>query len=79
MSDKARPFHVIDGLAPEDTPQERLHNANPGDLVSCRRCTGIAVVEVKLGMRRRKGKLVGGQKTTVCARCLANGDYVVLT
>lgn len=36
------------------------------------------MVEVKLGMVMKNGKPSGGQKATVCATCLAGGEYVTV-
>jgi hypothetical protein len=68
------PFLVIDGTPPPDTHQERLRKRlraqpKPEHLIRCRRCTGISVIETKLGMTFRNGKAVGGQKQLICAIC----------
>ncbi len=79
------PFKVIDGTPAPDTPKEqrlkrmRASAAKTPELIHCKRCTSIAVIEVKIGMRYKNGKAIGGQKQTVCASCLARGEYVVLT
>nr|WP_312446726.1 hypothetical protein [Brevundimonas naejangsanensis] len=48
-------------------------------IVRCPRCTGLAMIEVKLGMVWKNGKPTGGQKQIVCATCLARGEHVVVT
>lgn len=73
------PFRVIDGTPEPEGPRMRLRaKTEPSHIIRCRRCTGLAMVEVKLGMERRDGKAVGGQKVTVCATCLAGGEYITV-
>jgi hypothetical protein len=52
--------------------------AAPSYIIRCPRCTGLASIEVRLGMEYRGGKAVGGQKARVCATCLTGGEYVTL-
>lgn len=71
------PFRVIDGTPEPEGPRKRLRaKAAPSVIVRCPRCTGLAMIEVRLGMEQRNGKPTGGQKATVCATCLARGEYV---
>lgn len=85
-----RKFVVIDGTpAPEETPRDKANaifrrvqkeveaEYGPSQQVRCHRCTGLAFIEVRLGMIYRKGKKPsGGQKQLVCATCLQNGEYI---
>lgn len=71
------PFRVIDGTPEPEGPRKRMRaKTAPSHIIRCPRCTGLAMIEVKLGMEHRGGKAVGGQKATVCATCLARGEYV---
>lgn len=71
------PFRVIDGTPEPEGPRKRMKaQANPSHIIRCRRCTGLAMIEVKLGMEFRNGKATGGQKQIVCATCLAQGHTV---
>lgn len=71
------PFRVIDGTPEPEGPRKRMRaKAKPSHIIRCRRCTGLAMIEVKLGMEHRNGKAAGGQKVTVCATCLARGEYI---
>ncbi len=78
-----RPFKVIDGTPAPDTPAERVQarmrkQPKPEHLIRCPRCTGIAVIETKIGMTYRAGKPVGGAKQLICAICLRGGEHVVV-
>lgn len=77
------PFKVIDGTPAPDTPKQRrldrIRKAKPPELIRCHRCQGNAMIQVKLGMVYVNGKASGGTKTTVCAMCLARGEYVCVT
>lgn len=79
--DKPHPFSVIDGTPAPDTPVERrrarLRKSKPPELLRCNRCQSNAMLQVKLGMVYVNGKASGGTKVTVCAMCLAHGEYVV--
>lgn len=78
-----RKFVVIDGSPAPDTPKERVlkrlrSQAGPPNQVRCHRCTGLAFIEVRLGMTYRKDrKPSGGQRQYVCVTCLQGGEYVV--
>lgn len=77
------PFKVIDGTPAPDTPRERTlarmrKMPAPEHVVRCPRCTGIAVIEVKIGMTYRRGRAVGGQKQLICETCLGNGERIVI-
>lgn len=50
----------------------------PSHIIRCRRCTGLAMIEVKLGMEYHGGKAAGGRKAIVCATCLAQGEIVTV-
>ena len=71
------PFRVIDGTPEPEGSRKRMRaKATPSHLIRCPRCTGLAMIEVRLGMEHKGGKAAGGQKVTVCATCLARGEYV---
>lgn len=73
------PFKVIEGTPEPEGPLKRVKAAlKPSHIIRCRRCTGLAMIEVKLGMEFRNGKAVGGQKQVVCATCLAQGEIVTV-
>ena len=73
------PFRVIDGTPEPEGPRKRMRaKAGPSHIIRCPRCTGLASIEVRLGMEYRGGKAVGGQKARVCATCLTGGEYVTL-
>lgn len=73
------PFRVIDGTPEPEGPRKRMKaQAAPSHIIRCRRCTGLAMIEVKLGMEYRNGKAVGGQKQICCATCLAQGQHVTV-
>lgn len=73
------PFRVIDGTPEPEGPRKRMKaQAAPSHIIRCRRCTGLAMIEVKLGMEKKNGKATGGQKAVVCATCLAQGEYVTV-
>lgn len=78
-----RKFVVIDGTPAPDTPKEQVlerlrQMEGPPNQVRCHRCTGLAFIEVRLGMTYRKGrKPSGGQRQLVCVTCLQSGEYVV--
>ena len=73
------PFRVIDGTPEPDGPRKRVKAAlERSPYVRCPRCTSLAMVEIKLGMVMKNGKPSGGQKVTVCATCLARGEYVTV-
>lgn len=73
------PFRVIDGTPEPEGPRKRMKaQAKPSHIIRCRRCTGLAMIEVKLGMEMRNGKPAGGQKAIVCATCLTQGEYVAV-
>ena len=70
-------FRVIDGTPEPEGPRKRMRaKAAPGPIIRCPSCTGLAMIEVKLGMVVRNGKPSGGQKVLVCATCLAQGRTV---
>ena len=72
------PFRVINGTREPEGPRKRMKaQAKPSHIIRCRRCTGLAMIEVKLGMEFRNGKAVGGQKQIVCATCLAQGETII--
>lgn len=74
------PFKVIDGTPEPEGPLKRMKASLPDTpIVRCPRCTGLAMLEVKLGMTWRNGKPTGGQKQVVCATCLARGEHVVVS
>lgn len=50
----------------------------PEHVVRCPRCTGIGVIEVKVGMVYRRGKPTGGQKQLICELCHRNGERVLI-
>lgn len=73
------PFKVIDGTPEPDGPKKRMKATVPdAPIVRCPRCTGLAMIEVKLGMVWKNEKPAGGQKQIVCAPCLARGEHVVV-
>jgi len=77
------PFTVIDGTPSPETPKTRrlarIKAATPPILVRCPRCSGNAMMVVRLGMTWSRGKPVGGQKQTICATCHGRGEYVPVT
>lgn len=78
------PFRVIQGTPAPDTAKEQTRTRlkrqpKPAHIVRCPRCTGLAMIEVKLGMELYNGKPRGGQKQIVCATCLQGGEYVLVT
>lgn len=76
---KPNPFRVIEGTPEPNTARNRLRScAKSSHILRCPRCTGLAMIEVKLGMEMRGGKAVGGQKQVVCATCLARGETVTV-
>jgi hypothetical protein len=83
MTDKPR-FHVIDGTAPPDTPAEQVRKRvrampKPATMVQCHRCGGREVIESKIGVMMKNGKLTGGTKVMLCVGCLLNGERVVVS
>lgn len=73
------PFKVIDGTPEPEGPRKRMKaSVSDTPIVRCPRCTGLAMIEVKLGMVWKNGKPNGGQKQIVCATCLARGEHVVV-
>lgn len=73
------PFTVIDGTPEPEGPKKRMKASVPDTpIVRCPRCTGLAMIEVKLGMVWKNGKPTGGQKQIVCGTCLARGEHVVV-
>lgn len=73
------PFRVIDGTPEPEGPRKRMRaKVQPSHIIRCPRCTGLAVIEVRLGMEHRGSKAAGGQKALVCATCLAQGEYVTV-
>lgn len=79
----AGPFKVIDGTPPPDTPKERSRarlrkQPKPAGILRCHRCTGTALIEVKLGVELVNHKPRGGTKQLVCAVCLAQGEHVTV-
>lgn len=72
------PFRVIDGTQEPEGPRKRMKaQAKPSHIIRCRRCSSLAMIEIKLGMEFRNGKAVGGTKQIVCATCLAQGETVI--
>lgn len=80
-------FVVIDGTpAPETDKQKvrkRLRDSRaengPYNQLSCHRCSGIAVIEIKLGMIVKRGQRPsGGTKQIICATCFKDGEMVTL-
>lgn len=72
------PFRVIDGTPEPEGPRKRMRaSTKPSHIIRCRRCTSLAMIEIKIGMEFRNGKAVGGQKQIVCATCLARGETVI--
>lgn len=72
-------FLVIDGTPEPEGPKKRMKASVPDTpIVRCPRCTGLAMIEVKLGMVWKNGKPTGGQKQIVCGTCLARGEHVVV-
>jgi len=70
-------LRVIDGTPEPEGPRKRMRaKVQPPHIIRCPRCTGLAMIEVRLGMEHRNGKPTGGAKATVCAVCLARGEYV---
>lgn len=79
-----RPFRIIHGTPAPDTPRERTLSRmrkmpKPEHVLRCPRCTGISVIQVKLGMSYRNGKPVGGQKQLICETCFLNGERVLVS
>jgi hypothetical protein len=73
------PFKVIDGTPEPEGPLKRLKASLPDTpIVRCPRCTGLAMLEVKLGMVWKNGKPTGGQKQIACATCMARGEQVLV-
>lgn len=73
------PFKVIDGTPEPEGPKKRMKaRAKPSHIIRCPRCTGLSMIEVKLGMEMKNGKPTGGQKQIVCATCLAQGEHVAV-
>lgn len=73
------PFKVIDGTPEPEGPLKRMKASVPDTpIVRCPRCTGLAMLEVKLGMVWKNGKPTGGQKQIVCGTCLARDEHVVV-
>lgn len=78
-SDQLTTFRVIDGTPEPEGPRKRMRaKTAPSHIIRCPRCTGLAMIEVRLGMEQRNGKATGGQKVRVCAVCLARGKYVTV-
>ncbi len=82
MTDKPR-FHVIDGTAPPDTPDEQVRRRvrampKPATMVQCHRCGGREVIETKIGVLMKNGKPTGGTKVLLCAQCFMRGERVTL-
>lgn len=78
------PFTVIDGTPEPETPKTRrlarIKAATPAVLVRCRRCSGNAMIVVRLGMVwSSTGQPTGGTKQTICATCHGRGEYVPVT
>lgn len=83
MADK-RHLHVIQGTPAPDSPKERVRKrlrAMPRvpDVIQCHRCTGMEVIEARLGVMWVNGRAKGGTKVLLCASCLLKGERVVLT
>jgi hypothetical protein len=79
MRPVAPTFRVIDGTPEPEGPRKRMRTkVPPSHIIRCPRCTGLALIEVWLGMEYRHGKATGGQKARVCAICLARGEYVIV-
>lgn len=76
-------FLVIDGTPPPDTPQQRVRNRikagpKPAAMLSCYRCGGREVLQLKTGVLMQNGKPTRGTKAIVCAHCFMKGERVVL-
>lgn len=82
MSEKPT-LHVIQGSVEKDDPRvkaAKVRKRKPAaaSLISCHRCGGNAVLEVKLGMVFKDGKASGGTKQLLCASCFMRGERVVI-
>ena len=76
-------IHILPGKPAPDTPKDQLRkrlkaHPKPDAMVSCHRCSGREVIQAKIGMVLRNGKMVGGTKVYLCANCHRNGERVVL-
>jgi hypothetical protein len=80
---KKTPFTVIEGSQAPDTPLERtrrrLRASLPTELVRCPRCSGNAMLQIRIGMFWSNGKPVSGQKQLICAACHSKGEHVVIS
>lgn len=77
-------LHVILGTPAPDTPAERVRkrvrkHARPETILACPRCNGREIIEAKIGVTKRNGKLSGGTKVILCACCHRKGERVVIS
>lgn len=77
-------LRLIHGTKSPDTPKERVRkrissHRHPAHIARCHRCNGIELKEVRIGMTKRNGKLIGGTKQWICASCERNGERVVVS
>lgn len=83
MSEKPT-FHVIAGTPAPDTPDEQrrqrlVRSGVATGCLTCHRCGGMTITEVKTGMRIGKsGKPVGGTRQWICTLCHMKGQWVVV-
>lgn len=52
--------------------------AKPATMISCNRCGGREVIEVKSGVLFQAGKTKGGTKQLACYLCMMRGERVIL-
>lgn len=75
---------MIDGTPPPDAAKERRRKRMlaqpdmPTHILRCSSCTGIALVEMRLGVELYAGKPRKGQKSLICAQCLSQGRIVTV-
>lgn len=79
-----RHLTLIQGSPAPDTAAEHVRKRvraadKPAELVQCHRCGGRELLETRLGMTRKNGKIGGGTKCLICAACWLNGERVVIT
>lgn len=82
MAEKPR-LHVIPGTPAPESPAEKVRKRiramprAPG-VIQCHRCTGMEVIESRIGATWESGRAKGGTKVLLCVSCLMKGERVVL-
>lgn len=79
-----RHLTLLQGTKPPETPAEQVRKRvrgmdKPAELVQCHRCGGRELIETKIGMVRKNGKIGGGTKCLICAACWLKGERVVIS